>query len=94
MSLMETVGLHAGESAAIVLAHELGLEVILLDDQHAVVCAKARRLKVVRTPAIYATAEEMGLIASVRDKLDDLRRARFFLKDGDYKSILQMVGEL
>ena len=94
ISLMEAQGIHAGESEAIVLAQERGLDVILLDDQRAVSCAKAARLKVVRTPAIYATAKEMGLIDSVRDKLDHLRQARFFLKDQDYRSILRMVGEL
>lgn len=51
-------------------------------------------LRVVRTPLVYATAKEMGLIPSVWDKLDGLRSKRFFLKDRDYQEILRMVGEL
>ncbi len=85
--------LQIGETEAIVLAEQLSCPV-LLDEQRAVECARARGQRVVRTPMLYAAAKSLGLIASVRGKLDLLRTKRFFLKDKDYTAILRMVGEL
>jgi Domain of unknown function (DUF3368) len=43
---------------------------------------------------IYAQAKILGLIGSVRDKLDALRLRGFRLADRHYEQILREVGEL
>ena len=43
---------------------------------------------------IYADAKILGLIPSIRTKLDDLRRQGFRLSDRHYDLILSELGEL
>lgn len=86
--------LHAGEMEAILLAHKMSAEAILLDDRRAVEVAREQGLSVVRTPAIYVAAKQRGKIARVRPKLDLLRAFGFRLKDRDYEAVLRFAGEL
>lgn len=93
-ALMELVGLDIGEAEAIVLAQELGQRIVFLDDRSAVNVARSFGLEVVRTPALYVTAKNRGLIESVRPKIDALRAGGFWLKDTDYLAVLAGAGEL
>ena len=92
--LMNSQGLHLGESEAIILAQEISARMVLLDDQRAVVYARSCGLRVIRTPAVYTTAKALGLIGDVRHKLDQLRVEGFHLKQTDYEAILKTVGKL
>ena len=71
--IMQQAGLHEGESQAIVLAEQLRIGTILLDDREAVLEAVSRGLTVLRTPAVYIAAKRAGLITRVKPKLDALR---------------------
>jgi uncharacterized protein len=73
-ALRAQYGLDAGESQAIVVAESLDLTPLLMDERRGVRCARSRGLTVTRTPMIYANAKVLGLIGSVGQKLDDLRR--------------------
>jgi hypothetical protein len=86
-------GLDAGESEALVLALERRPEGLLLDDSDAVQRAAAFGLNVVRTAGVYRLAKQRGLIAAVAPKLDDLRKAGFWLRDDHYRAILKSVNE-
>lgn len=86
--------LHAGEAEVIQLAHEVGANVLLIDDRIAVEYARSLGRVVVPTLAIYIRAKNMGLISSVREKADQLRIARFRLSDQDYHAVLRAAGEL
>ena len=86
-------GLHPGESEAIVLAVELGSEALLMDDSHGIQTAAAVGANVIRTPGIYRLAKERGFVNAVRPKLDDLRKAGFWLRDEHYRMIVESVGE-
>jgi predicted nucleic acid-binding protein len=86
-------GLDAGESEALVLARELSAEALLLDDSDAVRIAANLSVNVLRTPGIYRLAKERGLVSAIRPKLDDLRRAGFWLRDDHYRIILKSAGE-
>ncbi|MEK7404980.1 MAG: hypothetical protein AAB225_07715 [Acidobacteriota bacterium] len=86
--------LHRGESEAIVLAEEIQARVLLLDDRRAVICAGQRGLTVLRTPAFYAMAKALGLVASVRQKLEALRREGFYLRQSDFEQIVRAAGEM
>jgi len=91
--IMQSQGLHAGESEVIVLAESLPADSIVMDDRRAVTFAKARGLAVVRTPAVYVTAKRRGLIGNVRPKIDQLRSAGLRLKHGDYEAVLRLADE-
>ena len=65
-----------------------------MDERRGVRCARSRGITVIRTPMIYADAKLLGLISSVRVKLDDLRSQGFRLSDRHYDLILKELGEL
>ena len=84
--------LDAGESEAILVAESLAAP-LLMDERRGVQCARSRGLTVIRTPLIYADAKVLGLIASVRMKLDELRARGFHLSNQHYEMILKELGE-
>jgi hypothetical protein len=93
-ALRDECRLDGGESEAILVAESLGNVPLLMDEQRGVRCARSRGLTVIRTPLIYADAKILGLIGSVRLKLDDLRVEGFRLSDRHFEMILREVGEL
>ena len=90
---LRLAGLHPGESDAIVLAAELASEALLMDDGDGIRFAAAAGTNVIRTPGIYRLAKQRRFIAAVRPKLDDLRKAGFWLRDEHYRMILESAGE-
>lgn len=86
-------GLHSGESEAVVLATELASEALLMDDGDGIRAAAAAGANVIRTPGVYRLAKQRRVIAAVRPKLDELRKAGFWLRDEHYRMILEGVGE-
>jgi hypothetical protein len=50
---------------------------ILMDEQRGGRCARGLGLTVIRTPLIYADAKSLGLVDSVREKLEELRARGF-----------------
>ena len=93
-SLQNVSGLQDGECEAIILAGQLHIGTIVLDDRQGVREAEARTLTVVRTPALYLAAKRAGMIEQVKPKLDSLRISGFRLRDEHYRVILQRAGEL
>ena len=85
--------LDLGESEAILVAEILGNVPLLMDERRGVRCARLRGVTVIRTPLIYADAKILGLISSVREKLDQLRGRGFPLSDQHYAMILEELGE-
>jgi len=65
--------LRLGETAAIVLAEELGVNQLLLDDRKAKLVAESRNLPVIGTIGILLLAKDEGLITSIKEILDNLR---------------------
>jgi predicted nucleic acid-binding protein len=94
ISLRREHRLDLGESEAILVAEALGKAVFLMDEQRGVHCARLRGMTVIGTPLIYADAKILGLIGSVREKLDQLRLHEFRLSDKHYELVLQELGEL
>lgn len=90
---LQQTGLHPGESEAIVLAAELSSHALLMDDSDGIRAATAAGANVIRTPGIYRMARDRHLIPAVGPKLDDLRKAGFWLRDEHYRMILRSVGE-
>jgi hypothetical protein len=85
--------LDANESEAILVAEALKNASVLMDERRGVQCARSRGIVVIRTPLIYAHAKLLGLVGSVREKLDELRSNGFRLSDLHYARILRDLGE-
>jgi predicted nucleic acid-binding protein len=68
--------LHAGEREAILLAHELRAEVVLLDDRRARLAARESGLEVMGLLGVLSQAAKKGLVSLV-DALDRLQRTSF-----------------
>jgi predicted nucleic acid-binding protein len=64
-----------------------------MDDRDGIRFAVAAGANVIRTPGIYRLAKQRRFLAAVRPKLDELRRAGFWLRDEHYRMILESVGE-
>ena len=94
LALRREYRLDLGESEAILVAEMLGKPPLLMDERRGVRCARLRGLTVIRTPLIYADAKILGLISTVREKLDELRTYGFRLSDAHYERILKELGEL
>jgi predicted nucleic acid-binding protein len=72
----------------------MGKVPLLMDERREVRCARMRGMTVIRTPLIYADAKILGLVGSVREKLDELRARGFRLSDQHYEKILKELGEV
>lgn len=72
----------------------MSADVVLIDDRAAVIQARAQGFRVVPTIAIYIEAKRKKMIGSVKEKVDQLRAARFRLAERDYQAILALAGEL
>jgi predicted nucleic acid-binding protein len=64
-----------------------------MDEQRGVRCARGLGLTVIRTPLIYADAKILGLVDSVREKLEELRARGFRLSARHQEAILRELGE-
>lgn len=61
---VQDLGLDAGETAAILLAEELGAEALLIDERHGRAVALARGIAVIGTLGIVAGARRSGRVCS------------------------------
>ena len=93
ISLRREHRLDQGAGEAILVAESLGKPPLLMDERRGVRCARQKGMTVIRTPLIYADAKILGLIGSVREKLDELRSQGFRLSDRHYAMILKELGE-
>lgn len=89
--LREDVG--AGESEAIVLAQELGADLLLLDDALARRKAERVGLTVIGTLGVLLLAKHGGLLAAVDPVLDELRQTDFRASARVYQEVLTKAGE-
>jgi uncharacterized protein len=85
--------LHLGETEVIRLAQQSRASMILMDDRLAVMHARALGFRVSPTVAIYIRAKRLGLIKSVKDKVDQLRSVGFHLSERDHRAVLTAAGE-
>ena len=86
--------LDRGESAAIVLALEQKIRVILMDEHDGRVKAKAMGLQPVGVLGVLLRAKRDGDLVSVKEAMEALRRdAGFFIDDDLYAEILDEANE-
>jgi predicted nucleic acid-binding protein len=64
-----------------------------MDDRDGIQAAATAGINVIRTLGIYRLAKGRGIFSAVRPKLDELRRAGFWVRDEHYRIILESLGE-
>ncbi len=86
--------LDEGEAAAISLAVEKGVDLILLDESEARELAEVFKLRKTGVLGILLRAKKTGLITSVKAHMEQLREeAHFWVKPSLYHQILREAGE-
>jgi predicted nucleic acid-binding protein len=88
-SILQT-SLGAGESACIVLASEIGGDlIILLDDRLARLQAQTQSLRVTGTIGVLLMADEQGIV-NFQQSLDALLSTGFLLSSTEYDRVIQL----
>lgn len=82
-----------GECGVIVLAEEIGVQRVIIDDRAARQVAQARGLPLIGTGGVLVVAKALGLIPTVKDILDDLRAHGTRISFRLYQQILTAAGE-
>lgn len=83
-----------GEAEVIVLAEELKVKTIIMDDKLGRRIAKLRGFKVIGTLRILVAAKEKGLITEVKPLIKKLKEVGFWINDDVYKAILKQSKEI
>jgi len=84
-----------GEAEAIVLAHELKADELLMDDAAGRRLAAAEGLNVIGLLGVLLEAKARGFIPSLQEALDDLEsKAGFYVSETVRNLILREAGEL
>lgn len=93
--LVERYGNHLdkGEAEAIALAKEKNADYLLIDEKIGRQIARDNHLKIIGTVGILLEAKRQGLIDSVKNKMDDLRKIGFWISDKLYDQIVKTESE-
>ena len=84
--------MHEGEAAALTLAHEKGIPVIL-DDRRARNAARKIGLTVTGTVGVILRAKQAGILSHIRPVITDLEEAGFYLDDTLRNGALRLAEE-
>ena len=86
--------LDEGEAEAIALAHEVGADVVLLDERDARRAAMRMGRKVLGTVGILLWGKQTGKLVSLREQLDAMRsQGKFRISQRLYDRVLREAGE-
>ena len=87
--------LHDGEVEVMILAQEIGGDVLtVIDDNAARKTARYLGLKVTGTLGVLMKAKSLGYIESVKESMPSMRKSGFYISAELERSVLNKVGEL
>jgi len=85
---------HRGELEVIVLAKELNIDTVIIDEKSARTLAKSFLLRPIGIIGILILSKKKRLINSIKPYLDELRRNKYRISDKLYFEILNNEGEI
>jgi predicted nucleic acid-binding protein len=88
-----TTTLHDGEVEVMLLAKEIGADLIIMDDSLARKHAKYLNLTVTGTVGALLRAKRDSIVNEIKPILDDLIRRGFYLSDDVFRAVLCLAGE-
>jgi len=91
--LEQSFKLDLGESEAIALAEEIGASQLLIDEKAARKVAMARKLPLIGTVGVLLLAKRRGVLASVKDVLDEMQAQGMRISDRLYVQVLTLAQE-
>lgn len=85
--------LHSGEVEVMILAEELGADLLIMDDNAAKKTAKFMGFDVAGTLGILVTAKENGYIDNVKSIMARMSEDGMYISDNVKNTVLRMAGE-
>ena len=82
-----------GEREVISLGLELGVALLIVDEQPARRLATSLGLRVIGTVGLLMAGKERGFLATIRPELDRLLAVRFFMDQDLYDRVIAQAGE-
>jgi predicted nucleic acid-binding protein len=86
--------LHDGEVEVMLLAKEIGADLIIMDDGLARRHARYLNLTVTGTIGALLRAKQQGIINEIRPVLDNLVQQGFYISDDVFREVLHLAGEI
>lgn len=91
--LRTATNLGLGECAAIILAEEIGVDRLLMDDLAARRAAESRNLPVIGTLGVLLLAKKRGLVSNVQPLMNDLIAQGMRISQQVYQQVLAIADE-
>jgi predicted nucleic acid-binding protein len=88
-----TTALHEGEVEVMLLAKEIGADLVIMDDGLARKHAKYLELSVTGTVGVLLRAKQKEIISKIKPALDELIANDFYISGNIVNEILRMAGE-
>ncbi|MEP6512977.1 MAG: DUF3368 domain-containing protein [Parafilimonas sp.] len=86
--------LDLGEAEAVLLAKELKVDLLLMDESKGRKIAKEENLKTIGLLGVRVEAKSKGIILSIKEIIDELKtKAKFRIREDLYTQILQLANE-
>ena len=90
---IQDIGLDPGETAAILLAEQLGADALLIDERRGRAVAASRGIAVIGTLGIVAGAKRLGALERTAPIVAALRDDGFWLSEALVAEFLSRLGE-
>jgi len=90
---MFTSALHSGEVEVMLLAKEIGADLVVMDDGLARRHAKYLGLTITGTVGVLLRAKTDGIIKEVAPVLNELIQTDFYISDAVCREVLRLAGE-
>jgi len=89
-----TTALHYGEVEVMLLAKEIGADLVIIDDGLARKHAKYLGLTITGTVGVLLRAKQKGIIKELRPYLDEMIRFGFYVSENVCQEVLRLAGEV